>query len=97
MCLTIGFDFHTQGEEQPDAFLDEFELQQMFDSTRRSLGSALERSFHDVVCGEHDRAPGFTVTGVYDRGTEVMDIQYHVDTCCQSFLLRVMQVLNKRA
>ena len=97
MDLTIDFDLRTEGVAQPDAFLDSYELELMFDGTRRSIGAGLERKFRDVVCGEHGEAPKFVVTGIYDRETEEMDIQYHVDTCCQYFLLRVMQLLNQRA
>lgn len=97
MGLSIEFDFKTEGAELPDAFLDSYELQQMFESTRQSLGAGLERKFHNVVCGEHGEAPRFTVSGIYNREDEAMDIQYQVDTCCQFFLLRVMQVLNQRA
>ena len=63
---------------------------------RRSIGAGLERKFRDVVCGEHGEAPAFKISGVYDHAKEEMDIQYHVDTCCQFFLLRVMQILNQR-
>ncbi len=97
MSLKIGFDFQTEGEERADAFLDDYELRLMFDSTRQSLGDGLKRNFRNVVCGEHGEAPRFTVTGIYDREKEEMDIQYHVDTCCQYFLLRVMRTLNQRS
>lgn len=97
MSLKIEFDFRSEGEALPDAFLDDYELQLMFDTTRRSLGDGLERNFRDVVCGEHNEAPTFKVTGIYDRNKEEMDVQYHVDTCCHYFLLRVMQRLNQRA
>ncbi|MCY3781361.1 MAG: hypothetical protein OXG78_13700 [Chloroflexi bacterium] len=97
MSLTIEFDFRAVGEELPDAFLDDYELQLMFDSTRRSLGDSLERDFRDVLCGEHNEAPMFKVTGIYDREKEEMDLQYHVDTCCRYFLLHVMQILNQRS
>ena len=97
MSLTIDFDLRVEGEELPDAFLDPYELELMFDNTRRSLGAALERKFGGVVCAEHAQAPSFTISGVYDNEREEMDIQYHVDTCCQYFLLRVMQILNQRA
>lgn len=97
MGLTIDFDLRAEGEQSPDAFLDSYELELMFDNTRRSLGGALERNFSDVVCPEHAQAPSFTISAVYDNESEEMDIRYHVDTCCQSFLLRVMQTLNRRA
>lgn len=97
MSFTIDFDLRVEGEELPDAFLDPYELELMFDNTRRSLGAALERKFGEVVCAEHAQAPSFTISGVYDNEREEMDIQYHLDTCCQYFLLRVMQILNQRA
>ena len=96
MALKIEFDFQLAGDSKPNAFLDEYELRQMFDSARKSLGAGLERAFGDVVCGEHGKAPAFKISGIYDRDTEDMDIQYHVDTCCQFFLLRVMRLLNQR-
>lgn len=96
MSLKIDFDLRTEGDELPDAFLDRGELALMFDNTRRSLGAALERKFSDVVCAEHALAPRFMISGVYDNEREEMDISYHVDTCCQFFLLRVMQILNQR-
>ena len=97
MSLKINFDLRAEGEELPDAFLDPYELELMFDNTRRSLGAALERKFGDVVCAEHAQAPSFTISGIYHNESEDMDIRYHVDTCCQRFLLRVMQILNQRA
>lgn len=94
--LQIDFDLRAEGDELPDAFLDASELEMMFAGTRTSTGDSLRRKFAAVVCGEHGSAPKFTISGVYDRATEQMDLQYHVDTCCQSFLLRVMQTLNQR-
>ncbi len=94
--LQINFDLRADGRELPDAFLDASELELMFDSTRHSVGGGLRRKFQTVICEEHDAAPRFTIHGVYDRETEQMDLQYHVDTCCQAFLLRVMQILNQR-
>ena len=95
--LQIDFDLRADGRELPDAFLDASELQLMFDNTRRSVGDGLRRKFQAVTCSEHAAAPKFKISGIYDRETEQMDLQYHVDTCCQAFLLRVMQILNQRA
>ncbi|MCY4147426.1 MAG: hypothetical protein OXE95_08950 [Chloroflexi bacterium] len=93
----IEFDLRVAGDEMPDAFLDATELELMFAGTRRATGDSLRRKFAAVTCGEHGGAPKFTISGVYDRATEQMDLQYHVDACCQAFLLRVMQILNQRA
>ena len=97
MSLEIEFDLRVDGEAPADPFLDRYELEQMFDNTRRSIGGDLRRKFADIVCSEHGQAPRFKITGIYDNAIEEMDIQYHVDACCQRFLMRVMQVLNKRA
>ncbi len=97
MPLNIEFDLRAEGIGQTDPFLDRYELEQMFDGARRSIGAGLRRKFADVICDEHEQAPKFRISGVYDNNTEEMDIQYHVDTCCQVFLLRVMQILNRRA
>ncbi|MCY4021508.1 MAG: hypothetical protein OXG39_19060 [Chloroflexi bacterium] len=94
--MKIQFDLRSEGEALPEAFLDETELEQMFESTRRSIGAGLRRKFRDVLCAEHEQAPSFLITGVYDKEVEEMDIQYHVDTCCRYFLLRVMQILNQQ-
>ena len=96
MCLRIDFDLQAQGSSQAAPFLDSFELEQLFASTRRSIGGDLQRKFAEVVCGEHGQAPAFTISGVYDNQAEELDIKYHVESCCRPFLLRVMQVLNRR-
>ncbi|MYE27500.1 MAG: hypothetical protein F4X87_09890 [Chloroflexi bacterium] len=97
MSLEIDFDLRVEGEALADPFLDRYELELMFEGARQSIGAGLKRKFADVVCAEHGEAPHFTISGVYDNAIEEMDIQYHVDTCCQRFLLRVMQILNQRA
>ena len=95
--MEIRFDLRIEGDELPEAFLNAGELELMFESTRRSIRSDLQRRFRDVSCAEHHRSPAFRISGVYDRQIEEMELQYHVDTCCQVFLLRVMQILNQRA
>lgn len=97
MSLDIQFDLRVEGEALADPFLDRYELELMFEGTRQSIGAGLRRKFEGIVCEEHTEAPRFTISGVYDNAIEEMDIQYHVDTCCQRFLLRVMQILNRRA
>ena len=97
MSLEIDFDLRVEGEALAEPFLDRYELELMFEGTRQSIGAGLQRKFADIVCHEHAEAPRFTISGVYDNALEEMDIQYHLDTCCQRFLLRVMQILNQRA
>ena len=97
MTINIEFDLRVEGAAQAEPFMDSYELEQMFDSTRQSIGAGLQRKFADIICDEHAQAPTFKISGVYDNAIEEMDLQYHVDTCCQGFLLRVMQILNQRA
>ena len=92
--VQIDFDFRTEGDELPDAFLDSYELELMFEQTRQSMRAGLERKLANATCEEHGEAPQITITGLYDNETEQMDIQYHIDTCCKLFLMRVMQRLN---
>ena len=97
MSFEIDFDLRAEGEALAEPFLDRYELELLFEGTRQSIGAGLQRKFAGIVCDEHAEAPRFTISGVYDNALEEMDIQYHVDTCCQRFLLRVMQILNQRA
>ena len=97
MSLEIDFDLSVAGEALADPFLDSTEISLMFDGTRQTIGAGLKRRFDEITCAEHGKAPRFKISGVYDNALEEMDIQYHVDTCCQPFLLRVMQILNRRA
>ena len=96
MSVKIDFDLRAEGTALPDAFLDSRGLDQLFESTKHSVGSGLRRKFQNVVCREHGDAPRFKISGIYDNEIEQMEIEYHVDTCCQRFLLQVMQVLNQR-
>ena len=68
--MEIQFDLRTEGEALPEAFLDATELEQMFESTRRSIGDGLRRKFRDVNCAEHEQAPVFQISGVYDNKKE---------------------------
>ncbi len=97
MSLQIKFELRAEGDEQPDAFLDAAERELLFASTRASISAGLQRKLRAVICGEHGGAPAITVSGVYDNATEQMELDYHIDTCCQAFLLRVVQILNQRA
>lgn len=94
--MEITFDLRTEGEAPPDAFLNPYELEMMFDSTRQSIRAGLERKLADRVCAEHGQPPKFLISGRYDHASEQMDIQYHIDTCCRLFLLDVMRMLNRQ-
>ena len=92
--LEIIFDFDTEGNAHEDAFLDPYELEMLFEQTKGSIQAGLERKLADVTCDEHGKEPRITITGRYDHETEQMDLNYHIDTCCQLFLVRVVKLLN---
>lgn len=92
--MQLEFDFQTIGSALPDPCLDEAALDYLFKQTQADLGSAIERKLGDMTCAEHEQPPAVIVRAVYDHETEQMEISYGVDTCCQPFLLRVVQVLH---
>ena len=92
--VKVIYDFDIEGVMQQDPFLSSYEVQLMFDQTKHSLGKALERKLADMTCAEHGEPPTITLTGRYDAEREEMDIQYHVDTCCKLFMVRVIKTLN---
>lgn len=91
----IDFEFTVTGKAHFDAYLDEEDIRLMFERTRQDIGSALQRKLTRVVCAEHDREAGVLVRAVYDREIEQMDVSYSVDSCCQPFLLRIVQILHR--
>jgi hypothetical protein len=92
--IKILFDFDIDGTLQEEAFLDRYELDYLFRQTRESIAQSLERKLEAVLCHEHQQAPTITISGRYNGETEQMDIEYHIDTCCQLFLVQVVSILN---
>ena len=94
--VTIKDDFDIDGALQADPFLDRYELSMLFEQTRRSMAAALQRQLEGMTCDEHGNEPVVTITGRYDTDREELDVQYHLDTCCKLFMLRVIQRMNNR-
>lgn len=90
----IEFKFDIDGTLHDEPFLDNYELEYLFRQTRETMGAALERKLDGLVCDEHQQEPTITITGRYDGESEQMDIDYHIDTCCQMFMLKVVNMLN---
>ncbi len=94
--VEIVFDFRAEGEELAgEPLLKPCELDKLFAHTREQIRRDLTRKLGDVHCDEHGEAPQIRVTGIYDNGTEQLDIQYHIDACCQMFFARVVRMLNQ--
>lgn len=92
--MKIEFNFDIDGALNDEPFLDSYELDYLFRQTRESIAAALERKLDGLRCEEHQQEPTITVTGRYDGESEQMDIEYHVDTCCQMFMVKVVKMLN---
>lgn len=93
--VKLVFDFDIEGALQDDPYLDSYTLNYMFEQTKESMGKGLARKLEGVKCDEHGEEATITITGRYSGRAEQMDIDYHIDTCCQLFLVRVVKMLNK--
>jgi hypothetical protein len=76
-----------------DEVTDEY-LAEMLEHTSAQIRRQVERQVGEMRCGEHGSQPKVTVTGSYTTDTDQMELNYHVDTCCQMLLLRTVQALN---
>jgi hypothetical protein len=76
-----------------DEITDEY-LAEMLEHTSAQIRRQVERQVGDLVCEEHGGHPKVTVTGTYSTDADQMELNYHVDTCCQKMLLRTVQALN---
>ncbi len=76
-----------------DEVIDEY-LAEMLEHTSAQIRRQVERQVGEMRCEEHGGQPKVTVTGTYTTDTEQMELNYHVDTCCQMLLLRTVQALN---
>jgi hypothetical protein len=92
--VTIESEFDMDGTIKEDPFLDRYELSMLFTQTRQSIERNLQRQLAGMTCDEHDKEPVVTITGRYDTEREELDIQYHLDTCCKMFMLKVVQRMN---
>jgi|GEM_PF-767906 hypothetical protein len=91
----VTFDYQRTGDTQPEPYLEEDEIENLFEQTRADLGSAIARKLAGVVCADHQQAAAVRVNLLYDRQTEQMDVSYSVEPCCQLFLQRVVQLLHR--
>ncbi|MBI1281733.1 MAG: hypothetical protein GC179_26645 [Anaerolineaceae bacterium] len=76
-----------------DEITDEY-LAEMLEHTSAQIQRQVERQVGDLTCEEHGGRPRVTVTGMYSTEADQMELNYHVDTCCQMLLMRTVQALN---
>lgn len=92
--VQIQYNFDIDGALREDPFLDRLQVHMMFEQTRQSIEGSLQRKLAGVTCAEHGAGPTIIINGRYDSDREEFDVGYHIDTCCQLFLVRVVKVLN---
>lgn len=94
--IQITFNISIDESQVPDSPLfDEFELAQMLDHTKAQIVQFLQTRLGSLRCPTHDELARVRVDGVYNTDTEQLDFQYHIDTCCQMFLMQAIGVLNR--
>lgn len=94
--IQITFNIAIDSSEMTDSPLfDEFERGQMLDHTKAQIVQFVQTQLGALRCPSHDQQPSVRVGGAYDSDTEQLDFQYHIDTCCQMFLMRAITALNQ--
>jgi len=94
--IQIDFNIALDDTQTADSPLfDEFELGQMLDHTKAQIIQFLQTRLGDLRCPSHDQPAKVRVDGVYNAETEQLDFNYHIDTCCQMFLMQAIKVLNQ--
>ncbi|MCU0479901.1 MAG: hypothetical protein MUE54_01660 [Anaerolineae bacterium] len=94
--IQITFNIRMDDDQTPDSPLfDEFELAQMLDHTKAQITQFLQTRLGDLRCPSHDQLASVRVDGAYNTDTEQLDFNYHIDTCCQMFLMQAIAALNR--
>ncbi len=93
--VEIEFEFRVVDDDATlDPYLDEYEIELMFENTSRQIAQHIEKKLGNLRCAEHGEPPRVTITGEYSNLTEQLEIQYHIDGCCNLFVLEAIQALN---
>ena len=90
----VNFDFDIEGALREDPYLDTYELNYLFEQTKASMERDIERKLGTMRCGEHNAEATITIKGRYGGDSEQLEIDYHVDTCCKAFMVKVVSHLN---
>lgn len=75
--------------------LDEYERDMMLHHTKAQIEKHVQQNLGDLFCEEHGGQARVIISGTYSMDTEQMEISYHVDTCCNKFLLQAVAALNR--
>jgi hypothetical protein len=93
--MDITVQFEVDGEPTaPETLADDWELAEMLEHTEASVRQQVAHKLDGLLCPEHGQPPRVRVSVQYASDAGQMELSYHVDTCCQPFLLRVVQALN---
>ena len=74
--------------------LADYEVTMMLHHTQAQIEKHVQQSLDNLRCEKHGEPARVRISGTYSADSEQLDISYHVDTCCQLFLLRAVAALN---
>lgn len=93
--MDVTFELERDGERMsPDELDDNYELAMLFEHTQEQVRRQVERQLGHLRCPQHRQPPRVVVTLDYSEETGQADLRYHLDTCCQPFLLEAVRRLN---
>jgi hypothetical protein len=92
---TLDFVFEMDGQPlSPEQLADNYDLAMLFDHTQEQVRRQVQDRLGTLRCPEHDRQPRITVTLSYSEDSGQTELSYHVDACCQRFLLEAVSRLH---
>ncbi len=89
--ITIQFEVDDRPVEV-DEITDEY-LAEVLEHTGEQIRRHVAKQLGDMRCKKHGNPPQVTVTGVYTSDTDQMELDYHVDSCCEQVVLQAVQAL----
>jgi hypothetical protein len=94
--MNVEFVFQKDGEPlASDALADDYDLAMLFEHTQEQVRRHVSDRLGTLRCPDHDQPPRVTVTLAYLDETGQTELAYHLDTCCQRFLLDSVRRLNR--
>ena len=94
----VNVDFVYEVDQQPvtgETLEANYDLAMLFEHTQEQVRRQVQDKLGDLRCPDHDQPPRVTVTLAYSEDSGQTDLSYHIDTCCQGFLLDCVRSLNR--
>jgi hypothetical protein len=92
--MSIQVTFTVDGAETALADVDDDYLAEMLAHTGEQVMQETQYKLGGLTCAEHGQAPAVVVSAAYDSASDQKELNYHVDACCPTLLLRAVAALN---